>query len=411
MAHIGVGGEAGAVVVGTEGEWAGCPGLAVLAGADGGRRAAGLDGHDVRCVQPTGGAPGEALVATAAGVVFRFGGPGGAVELFRVPRAAPAAAAAAPVPAEAGAEAAGDDGSPAYVRESGFRGHRDGFVFMAGTLGVGYYRVDVHSQYRAAEKLPAVGEAAAAPNLPDLTGRPIRAFAFSADLATLYTGSPVGGPDAAVNAWCVATGAWRGAFEGHEKNVLCLAVAPGALFSGGYDRDIRQWSTADRTCASVLKGHTGSVQALAASGGKLFSCSADGTIREWDLAKGICWRVFTGQHDKMTWPICMSVCAERRLLATGSRGPHGASNAKVWDIDPASRPGTCLATVAQLPFEQGGAIGSLAFAPGGARLYTGASDGTVAAWDLAEAEAEPAAGQVGAIKKGFLSRGGKKPKK
>ena len=61
--------------------------------------------------------------------------------------------------------------------------------------------------------------------------------------------------------------------------------------------------------------------------------------------------------------------------------------------------GTCLATFAQLGFRDHGDISALLFSPDASVLYSGASDGTVAAWTLSLME-QPAAARL--IRRGFL---------
>lgn len=61
--------------------------------------------------------------------------------------------------------------------------------------------------------------------------------------------------------------------------------------------------------------------------------------------------------------------------------------------------GKCLATFAQHKSLEKGGVSSLLFSPDGRRLYSGASDGTVAAWKLNAVLRS--AGQ-GGIRSGFL---------
>ena len=298
---------------------------------------------------------------------------------------------------------------PIFAEESGFRGQREGYVFMAdGVLGVGYYRTDCHAQYRRhmavltegdedyAENEGEAGahERGAATVLPAPTDHPLRASALSKDGLTVYLGGRVGcDGDTDVTSWRLRVGTGHGGdlgdfvpglrFQGHSGNVLCLGVEDDALFSGAYDGSARRWDAASGDCLRVYKGHSGGVQALAPCGDRLFTAGSDGTVREWRVDSGVCRRVFTGQHDPFTWPVSMALHRGRGLLATGSRGVHGATNVKFWEVHPeAERPGTCLATVAQLPLKQGGCIGALCFARDGNTLFSGASDGSVAAWAL-----------------------------
>ena len=196
-------------------------------------------------------------------------------------------------------------------------------------------------------------------------------------------------------------------FEGHSGNVLCLGVEGVALFSGAYDGSARRWDAASGECLQTYRGHSGGVQALVPCGGRLFTAGSDGTVREWRVDSGVCRRVFTGQHDPFTWPVSMALHQGCGVLATGSRGIHGATNVKFWEVHPdAERPGTCLATVAQLPLKQGGSLGSLCFARDGTTLFSGASDGSVAAWKLGLKEDGGGDAEQGANRGGGGSRSG-----
>jgi hypothetical protein len=63
--------------------------------------------------------------------------------------------------------------------------------------------------------------------------------------------------------------------------------------------------------------------------------------------------------------------------------------------------GTCLATFAQLGFNEKGAVSALAFSRDGRYLYSGASDGTLAAWRLDWVEPTPPGRGTG-FRKGFF---------
>ncbi len=65
--------------------------------------------------------------------------------------------------------------------------------------------------------------------------------------------------------------------------------------------------------------------------------------------------------------------------------------------------GDCLATFAQLGYRDKGGISALLFSPDARTLYSGASDGTLAAWHLRWSE--PAAAGAGGSTAGGLRRG------
>ena len=67
--------------------------------------------------------------------------------------------------------------------------------------------------------------------------------------------------------------------------------------------------------------------------------------------------------------------------------------------------GDCLVTFTQLGYHDKGGISSLLFSPDGGTLYSGASDGTLAAWRLrwSEPAADSAKGSTaGGLRRGFL---------
>ena len=60
--------------------------------------------------------------------------------------------------------------------------------------------------------------------------------------------------------------------------------------------------------------------------------------------------------------------------------------------------GKCLATFVQLGYQEKGDVSALVFSADGQRLYSGASDGTVAAWSISTRIDTP----PGGMRQGFL---------
>ena len=87
---------------------------------------------------------------------------------------------------------------------------------------------------------------------------------------------------------------------GHEKDINCVAVAPGdgLVATGSQDRLVKLWSGADLRLVAALRGHKrgvwccrfSPVDRLVASGG------ADAAIRIWSLADHSCVKQLEG-HD------------------------------------------------------------------------------------------------------------------
>lgn len=65
--------------------------------------------------------------------------------------------------------------------------------------------------------------------------------------------------------------------------------------------------------------------------------------------------------------------------------------------------GACLVSFAQLRYDQKAGMGALLFSPDGTTLYSGASDGTLAAWQLRWREVAAGSGAPGGgLRRGFL---------
>lgn len=107
---------------------------------------------------------------------------------------------------------------------------------------------------------------------------------------------------------------------------------------------------------------------------------------------------------KLSYKFCETTTASATFVL--HRGPFACRNEisvemQVFDTEGThdTDAGKCLATFAQLGFLDKGDVSSLLFSPDGQRLYSGASDGTVAAWKLTAVS--PSRSQAG-LRSGFL---------
>ena len=123
------------------------------------------------------------------------------------------------------------------------------------------------------------------------------------------------------------------------------------------------------------------------------------TRSAWDARTGRLIKSFFGQHAPGTWPHCLALSSDGRWLVSGSRGPFGATSVKLWAAHASGSGshgggtdfGTCAATFAHLEESVPGAVTSVALDLGSSGrivVYTGASDGTIAAWRVEEREAK-----------------------
>jgi hypothetical protein len=111
-------------------------------------------------------------------------------------------------------------------------------------------------------------------------------LAALADSRLASGGSSYNGPEVII--WNVADGTQLAKFEGHTRDVRCLAVLDGErLASGSDDHSVIIWNLADGTRLATLEGHTSDIYCLAAlDGDRLASGSLDNSIIIWNLADG-----------------------------------------------------------------------------------------------------------------------------
>ena len=294
-----------------------------------------------------------------------------------------------------------DTAQPEFMSENGYRGIRSGYTYWDGTMGkakgdtgvdvegmvtgqqyrAGYYRNDVMRDILAARRQwerggqpPATNGGQPAANQPQARSQAktknnlLRCFlhlpntskfvacAHQPEEGTITVGSLDLGPD------CTVLN--LDGLIGHMSGVLALAASPDEKYvaSGSYDQTIRIYETASWTCLKVLKGHGGGIKCLAFSddGTQLISAASDNTTRVWSTRTWMCMRQLHGRHEDATWPVCQAFAthAAEKLLLSGSNGLFGGSTLKIFDVTS----GDCLATFAQLRFDQKGSCSAAGFA-------------------------------------------------
>lgn len=232
--------------------------------------------------------------------------------------------------------------------------------------------------------------------------------------------------------------------HGHSAGVLCATKSKdeSILATGSYDEKICVWNTTTWECIKTLHGHGGGIKCLnfSPSGRFLLSAASDNTIRVsdfwmlltnehvyfgpldgslllhlrvwadqnlvllqvWSCSPWMCLRHLHGRHEDTTWPVCLDYFDGHQegmpdgasIVASGSNGLFGGSTLKLFDFNS----GNCLATFAQLRFDDRGSSTAIKIVMKGDIVVSAANDGTLASWkcDVKEKVSKPV------IRKGFF---------
>jgi WD40 repeat protein/predicted Ser/Thr protein kinase len=156
----------------------------------------------------------------------------------------------------------------------------------------------------------------------------------------------------------------------HERDgaYVGLSADGGVLATGGFDKKVRLRRPGDASVTSVLTGHMATPIALAFSpdGTRLATGSYDRTLRLWDARSGQVIAVLTGHAG----PVRLV-----RFTADGTRiASISTDGLRLWDTS--LRDDSVLRGHTRYVY-------SIAFAPAGDRLYSGAWDRTARIWDAA----------------------------
>ncbi|MCB1547126.1 MAG: cytochrome C [Hyphomicrobiaceae bacterium] len=219
--------------------------------------------------------------------------------------------------------------------------------------------------------------------------------------------------DGTVTVYEIKSGRRITSFAGHQGKVIGLAVSPDGrlLASASWDRTVRLWNLETLTSGPVLSGHKGPVNAVAFSGDgrSLYSASYDGTIGLWRSDDG----AFVRPLYKHGWGINVleRVPGSERLVLGALNGTvamiDGGTGKVMRELPAHVRPVLALAVLAKpgliatgagdgtvrvLRLDDGalieehrnpyGPVWSLAFVPGGGRLFYAGLDDFVTLWQV-----------------------------
>ena len=195
----------------------------------------------------------------------------------------------------------------------------------------------------------------------------ICACAISSDGARIVSGAR----DGTFKVWDLETGRCLRTLENHADGLRTCAISPDGtrIVSGTSDGILKVWDLDTGRCLRTWEGHADGVRTCAISpdGTRIVSGTLDGTLKVWDLESGRCLR--TWEEHAGSGRACAISPNGARIVAATDRG----AILKVWD----PKTGHCLHT-----WEGDRYLWTCVFSPDGARIVSGATDGTLKLWDL-----------------------------
>ena len=195
------------------------------------------------------------------------------------------------------------------------------------------------------------------------------------------------GDEGVIDVWDASGGNWLCRLKGHGGTIRALAFDPRGtlLASGSEDTTVRLWDMTAKVQLRICLGHRMdgcshhyAVRAVAFSpdGTKLISGSEDHTAQLWNAEDGkpLLWNEATGAplvlpHQDSVQAVAFSPDGQRVMTGSFDR------TAQLWDVE--------TGRAVDAPLEHPGAVGTVAFGPGGLFL-TAARDGMARVWSRAE---------------------------
>lgn len=272
------------------------------------------------------------------------------------------------------------DGCPPRLRHWGWGllkriCHGDLLTFRGHAIGVGAVAVSPDG------KLIASGGADGAIKLWETdSGRELVALERHTDVICGLSFSPDGArlasasDDGTVKVWDTASGSELATLQGHEDEVWCVAFSPDGkwLASGGKDRTVRIWDPSDLVMRVAIKGFGADVTCLAfSSAGKLavgFGKLGDfGQLAVVEVGSWQQLHTISAHADRVQ---AVAFSPDGRMMVSGAFN----GRVRLWDVADGQE-------LHRIKGYHTGAVFSVAFSPDGERVASGGEDHTIRIWD------------------------------
>jgi len=169
--------------------------------------------------------------------------------------------------------------------------------------------------------------------------------------------------------WDNQTGKVKGAFKGHDGDVMCVDTKENVFCSGSVDKQVKIWDYREQACVMTFRGHEQDVNSVQyfPDGYALASGSEDGSCKLWDTRA--CRPINAYTTDKEVSGVSsVAFSKSGRLLIAG----YDDFNAMVWD--------TLLGVSIQTLSGHTDRLSALAVSPDGFALVTASFDTQIKVW-------------------------------
>ena len=174
--------------------------------------------------------------------------------------------------------------------------------------------------------------------------------------------------------------------SGHRAHVASVAVSPdgGTIATGGLDATISRWEPDGTRVATPIQANDWVRDLAYSPDGQLIAASIGSAVAIYTLPDGA---PLASLSDQTTWVGKLAFSPDSAKVAAGGCAVmRGLQNCDMGEVLVWSRAATAPITLTQKLVGHAGSVTAVAFSPDGRTLASGATDGSIALWDLATGE-------------------------